>query len=98
MLEKQIEKRVCEYAKELGMLVYKFTSPGRVGVPDRMFICPKGLVFFIEFKRPGGTSTAPQAREQERIESYGLNVFVIDDVAKGKLVLDIMWGKSRAIA
>jgi hypothetical protein len=98
MLEKQIEKRVCEYAKEMGMLVYKFTSPGRVGVPDRMFVCPKGMVFFIEFKRPGAEPTPPQIREHERLEAHGLNVFVIDDVTKGKLIVDIMWGKSRAIA
>ena len=49
MLEKQIEAKVCDYAKERGLLVYKFTSPNRMAVPDRMFIRPDGKVFFIEF-------------------------------------------------
>ena len=36
MLEKQIEAKVCEYAKTKGVLVYKFTSPARAAVPDRL--------------------------------------------------------------
>jgi hypothetical protein len=63
MLEKQIEKKVCDYAKERGMLVYKFTSPNRMAVPDRLFICPDGRVFFIEFKREG------QSPHQRRLGS-----------------------------
>ena len=49
-LEKDIEAKVCLYARDKGMLTYKFTSPARAAVPDRMFIY-KGRVFFIEFKR-----------------------------------------------
>jgi hypothetical protein len=90
MLEKQIEKRVCDHAKELGYLVYKFTSPQRMAVPDRMFINPHGMVFFIEFKRSGESPTPAQAREHERLQAQGVNVFVIDDVVKGKLVIDLM--------
>jgi hypothetical protein len=90
MLEKDIEKKVCAYAKEHGLLVYKFTSPSRMAVPDRMFIGRKGLVFFIEFKRAGEKPTPAQAREHERLAAHGMSVFVIDDVVKGKLVIDLM--------
>ena len=38
MLEKQIERKVCDYAKNKGLLAYKFTSPARAAVPDRLFI------------------------------------------------------------
>ena len=38
MLEKQIESKVCDYAKSKGVLAYKFTSPARAAVPDRLFI------------------------------------------------------------
>lgn len=96
MLEKQVERKVCDYAKEQGILVYKFTSPARAAVPDRLFICPKGLVFFIEFKRAGATPTPPQKREHERLEAQGVRVFVVDDVAKGKVIIDIMKGKVDA--
>ena len=50
MLEKQIEGRVGTYAKEQGFLVYKFTSPQRSAVPDRLYINPRGFMFFVEFK------------------------------------------------
>lgn len=93
MLEKHIEKRVCDHAKELGYLVYKFTSPSRMAVPDRMFINRHGLVFFIEFKRAGEKPTPSQEREHERLKSQNALVFVIDDVVKGKLVIDLMVNK-----
>jgi len=90
MLEKQIEKKVCDYAKEQGLAVYKFTSPSRMAVPDRLFITRQGVVFFIEFKRAGQKPTPSQAREHERLTQQNVNVFVIDDVVKGKLVIDLM--------
>ncbi len=98
MLEKQVEKKVCDYAKDVGMLVYKFTSPARTAVPDRMFIAPGGFVFFIEFKRPGFAATPAQKREHERLEAQGINVFVVDDPVKGRLIIDIMKGKANANA
>ena len=90
MLEKEIEKKVCDYAKEQGLLVYKFTSPSRMGVPDRLFITREGVVFFIEFKRAGQKPTPMQTREHERLVAQKVDVFVIDDVVKGKLVIDLM--------
>ena len=38
MLEKQIEKYFTDKLKELGCIVWKFTSPGTAGVPDRIVI------------------------------------------------------------
>lgn len=87
-LEKDIEKRVCDYAKSLKMLVYKFTSPSRRSVPDRMFITEKGVVFFIEFKRKGQKPTAAQEVEIEKIRANGLLVEIIDDVQMGKRIID----------
>lgn len=89
MLEKDIEKRVCDYAKTKGILVYKFTSPNRMAVPDRLFICPDGFVFFAEFKREGAKPTPAQEREHERLRAQNVMVFVIDSVAAGKFVIDL---------
>jgi hypothetical protein len=89
-LERDIEKSVCSYAKSLGMLVYKFTSPSRRSVPDRMFITKTGVVFFIEFKRKGEKPTAAQEVEIGKIRKTEIQVFVIDDVEKGKRVLKIV--------
>lgn len=83
-LEKDIEKRVCDYAKSLKILVYKFTSPSRRSVPDRMFITAAGVVFFIEFKRLGQKPTPAQDVEIAKIRAAGVDVFVVDTVEDGK--------------
>lgn len=88
MLEKQIEAKVCNYAKERGLLVYKFTSPARMAVPDRMFVRPDGKIFFIEFKREGQKPTPAQDREHERLRGHGVQVFVVDNVTMGLWVID----------
>ena len=88
MLEKDIEKRVCDYAKEKGVLVYKFTSPNRAAVPDRLFIIPFSGMFFIEFKQFGKKATPQQEREHQRLRQAGVTVYVIDDVEVGKAMID----------
>lgn len=90
MLEKRIEAAVCTYAKDKGCLVYKFTSPARAAVPDRLFITPKGDMFFIEFKREGEKPTPAQTREHERLRGHWVTVFVVDNVEFGKEMIDKM--------
>ena len=87
MLEKQIEKAVCDYAKTKGFLVYKFTSPSRAAVPDRMFI-RNGVVSFIEFKAEGQKATPAQHREHHRLQGEGMSVFMVDNIGWGKTVVD----------
>ena len=90
MLEKQIESKVCEYARSKGVLAYKFTSPARAAVPDRLFIAPDGRVWFCEFKRAGAKPTAAQDREHTRLRQQNVNVFVIDNLDEGKSMVDLM--------
>lgn len=90
MLEKQIEAKVCEYAKSKGVLAYKFTSPARAAVPDRLFIAPDGRMWFCEFKAEGKKPTEAQAREHQRLRAQKVNVFVIDNVSEGKMMIDVM--------
>lgn len=87
MSEKDIEKRVCDYAKTRGFLVYKFTSPARAAVPDRLLIY-KGTTFFIEFKAEGKAPTPSQLREHSRLREHGIAVFVVDNVVDGKNIID----------
>lgn len=88
-LEKDIEKAVCAYAKTLGMLCYKFTSPSRMSVPDRLFITKAGVVFFVEFKRRGSKPTPAQEVEINKIRTKGVSVYVVDNVEDGKKILRI---------
>lgn len=87
-LEKDIEAKVCQYARDRDLLVYKFTSPQRAAVPDRLFIRPDGLVFFVEFKRGGKTATPAQHREHQRLIGHCVPVYVVDSVVGGRLVID----------
>lgn len=97
-LEKDIERKVCEYAKSLGCLAYKFTSPARRSVPDRLFILPHGKgVFFVEFKRRGQKPTESQMVEIAKIRAQGTRVFVIDNVSSGcAAVADMLHGVACA--
>jgi hypothetical protein len=88
MLEKDIERKVCDYAKSKGVLVYKFTSPARSAVPDRLFIATDGRVWFCEFKRTGAKPTVPQDREHTRLRLQGVKVYVIDNVEDGVEMVD----------
>jgi len=88
MLEKQIEAAVCKYAREKGIEAYKFSSPARVGVPDRMFMAPFMRLFFIEFKREGGKPTPVQEREALKISACGFSVYLVDSVEQGKEIID----------
>ena len=88
MREAEIERAVCLYAKSVGMMVYKFTSPGRAGVPDRIFLTPHGGVFFVEFKTPSGKLSSLQENEHRIIEKHGHEVYVVASVLAGKQLID----------
>lgn len=90
MLEKEIEAKVCDYAKTKNVLVYKFTSPNRMAVPDRLFIRADGRIWFCEFKREGMKPTPAQEREHHRLRQYKVSVFVVDNVEDGKAMVDMM--------
>lgn len=85
--ESRIESVVCQHAKKLGWLVYKFTSPGHRGVPDRVFF-RNGETVFIEFKRKGGKLTALQASCLVKLKNQKFTCLVIDDIDKGKEFFD----------
>ena len=88
MLEKEIEKRVKEYARSKGWLAYKWVSPGHSFVPDGILISPSGKVVFVEFKQEGKKPSAGQEREHQRLRQNKVLVYVIDTVAKGQEMVD----------
>jgi len=90
MLEKNIEAKVCGYARERGLLAYKFTSPAHAAVPDRLFVLPSGKMFFCEFKREKQKPTPAQEREHLRLRQHKVSVYVIDNVDDGLRMVDSM--------
>jgi hypothetical protein len=99
MLEKVIERRVIERAHARKIEAYKFTSPARAAVPDRLMLAeiPEFMrpviaryVRFVEFKRTGGKPTGPQTREHARLRALGFAVDVVDSVEQGVEMLKEM--------
>lgn len=74
MQEKQIEKYLCDQVRtRLKGIAYKFTSPGRRAVPDRLCVVG-GQCFFVECKATDKYLTDAQQREAGRLS--GLNQWV----------------------
>lgn len=87
LLEKQIEKKVKEYARKKGWLVYKFVSPGHRSVPDDIFM-RFGEMFFIEFKAAGKLATPKQLDEHKKIGWHCFPVYIIDNIGEGYKLID----------
>lgn len=94
-LEKDIEAEVCRWAKAQGILVYKFTSPTRRSVPDRLFVLPGGRVCFIEFKAPGKKPTVQQNRELNKLIGNAAYVTWTDSAENAIHWLETTMGKRR---
>ena len=80
LLEKKIEKKVCDYAKSKGFLVFKFK--GVRGVPDRIFM-KSGTVFFIEFKTQNGRLSPLQHKVIRDLKTQDIDAHVIYDAQSG---------------
>lgn len=53
-MERDVEKHFIWTVKRMGGITYKFTSPGRKGVADRIACLPDGSTWFVELKTKGG--------------------------------------------
>lgn len=89
MLEKDVEKNLVKRTSEAGGIAYKFTSPSRRSVPDRLCLLPVApehaeivarYVKFVECKRPGARPTKAQHREHQRLRELGYDVSVLDSL------------------
>lgn len=69
ILERHIEAHCVRYVKRKGGKCYKFTSPSRRSVPDRIVISPQGVTGYLELKAPGKEPTAAQWAEIKKIQS-----------------------------
>ena len=79
MRESVIEAHFVKRMKDIGGAAYKFTSPQRRSVPDRLVLLPGGRVFFAEMKATDEKPTEAQAREHECLRALGFSVLVIDN-------------------
>ena len=78
MLERQVEQALVRAVRKHGGIAPKFTSPGTVGMPDRIIILPEGRICFVELKRPGQKPRPIQIRQMDRLTQLGCMVRTID--------------------
>ena len=73
MKEKEIEKHFCWAVERIGGRTYKFTSPGRKGVADRIACLPDGSTWFVELKTKGGRLSPLQKMFMSEVMSLKQN-------------------------
>ncbi|MDE1483946.1 VRR-NUC domain-containing protein [Xenorhabdus bovienii] len=84
--ESVIENHLVKEIKKAGGIAYKFVSPGRRSVPDRICVLPGGRVVFVECKAPGEKPRPDQLREHERLRALGCEVVVLDNKNVGGII------------
>lgn len=82
ILEKEIESYFVRRCASAGALAWKFVSPGRSGVPDRIVIIPGGRVVFVELKAPRKKPRPLQKVTIAELREAGCKVYVIDSKEK----------------
>jgi hypothetical protein len=83
MLERDIEKYLIRRTAERGGVAYKWVSPGRVGVADRIVVLPGGVVWFVEVKTVTGRLSEMQkifAADMMRLKQNYRCVWCKEDV------------------
>lgn len=82
-MEKRIEKALKRHVESLGGLCLKFSSPGMVGVPDRICLMPGGHIIKALGKKPRPI----QDYRMSQIRALGFKVYVIDSAEAIKEVI-----------
>lgn len=97
ILEKDVEKDGKKKFDALGWSFEKYSSPQKRSVPDRLCGAPAtgiwwpyGLIFFIEYKRPGKVATESQQIDHKKRRDMGHLVFVVDCYAQTDVVIEMV--------
>ena len=77
LLERAVEAHLEEQMKRIGGRAYKF-EPSVKGNPDRIVVFPRGRIYFVELKRPGGSLSPMQKLWHQRLREMGHEVHVLD--------------------
>ena len=88
MLEKEVERALVKKTEERGGMAWKFVSPGKSGVPDRIILLPNGKMGFVELKAPGKKMRPLQKKRKKQLEDLGFQVFTVDRIERIEGVLN----------
>ena len=79
--EAKVETYLRDQIAAIGGTAYKFSSPARRKVPDRICVMPTGLVMFVECKSADGELSKGQAKELQRLIDMSQPTFVVQSQA-----------------
>ena len=89
MDESLIESEGVRYAKALGWVVRKASSPGQTGVHDQIHH-KKGVTFYIEYKATGKTASPKQIKFAEEMSEAGIPCRCIDSISRAREFINMM--------
>jgi hypothetical protein len=89
MREKDVEKHLCDQVKLRGGKPYKFSSPGRRSVPDRLCCFRNNFHIFIECKAEGKRLSPAQIRECNTLVRLGHTVRVTSSKEETLFIMDL---------
>jgi Holliday junction resolvase len=92
--EADLERKTVNALRKQGLMVYKFSSPNKRGVPDDIVLCAGGKTFFIEFKHPNGKGKLSKLQEIEinKLEKQGYSVYIVDSLESANEVVSMLVG------
>lgn len=99
MKERHVEEELVYDVVRSGGRAYKFVSPSRRGVPDRLVLMSipeehrelvSRYVRFVELKAPGEKPSKQQLLEHRRLANLGFVVHVVDNPLDGQAVVQEM--------
>lgn len=77
--ERKVEQALKRAIEKAGGCCYKFTSPSRAGVPDRIVVL-RGRVVFVELKATGEKPRVLQKAVARAIRKAGGRVYCLSSV------------------
>jgi len=78
--ESAIEQRCKTIAEKHGCFLLKVEK--RKGWPDRMLLCPNGMMAWIEFKRPGENLSKFQEHIHDQLTLMHFRVHTVDNYSE----------------
>lgn len=82
MKEDKVEEHLRKLVEEAGGICEKHTSPGRIGVPDRLVTWPWGEMDLVETKAPGKGARTTQITDHKERAKRGVPVYLLDTKRK----------------
>jgi hypothetical protein len=82
--ERSVERVLIAAVTAAGGIAYKFASPSRRGVPDRLIVLPGDRIFFAEVKGDVGRLSKLQEVEIARLRKLGARVDIVSSIDQAR--------------